>query len=278
MSTSFQSGVTRTQIQTDSGAENAGGAGRPPRTTSKSSKELLLEMKLAITEDGGVLLDLRNDRLLKLNPSAVEFWNALAAGKSENEIVEETVRGYGADRRQVKEDLCAFQTCISELGLSVPPASTKPDARAVLSSLPAFPWYAGKQDENRVAKYRFWTACALAGLLTFDFVLSVFSMKGLCRLVHRWPTIRKAPSNEVQALQRICRSAERASVWYPKKTLCLQRSAVTTCLLRLCGLPAELVIGAQPMPFQAHAWVELRGSVVNDHKGVTRVYPVLARY
>jgi hypothetical protein len=59
--------------------------------------------------------------------------------------------------------------------------------------------------------------------------------------------------------------------------LCLQRSAATTCLLRSHGVRALLVIGAQRIPFRAHAWVEVDGQVVNDKPYMHEIYAVLDR-
>jgi hypothetical protein len=242
---------------------------------------MLLKSKLIVTEDGGVLLDLENDRLLKLNPIGVVFWQALVGAKPEGEIVEDLARSYGIDQERVQEDLHAFQARISELGLhpqkdAISQGNNGPTNHPS-ELLPNYPWYAGSRDRVAAAPVLL-TACGLAGLFAFDCILSLLSMQSLCRVVKAWPTRRKVLKNEGSLLHKICRAVERSCVWYPKKALCLQRSAVTTCMLRIAGLAAELVIGAQPMPLQAHAWVELEGAVINDHKGVTRVYRVLARY
>ena len=68
-----------------------------------------------------------------------------------------------------------------------------------------------------------------------------------------------------------------ACIWYWKQALCLQRSAATACLLKSYGVPAQMVIGAQLMPFRAHAWVEVDGRVVNDKPYAAEVYTVLDR-
>jgi len=60
-------------------------------------------------------------------------------------------------------------------------------------------------------------------------------------------------------------------------SLCLQRSAATACLLKRFGVSAQLVIGAQQMPFKAHAWVEVDGVVVNDKPYTSEIYTVLDR-
>lgn len=80
-----------------------------------------------------------------------------------------------------------------------------------------------------------------------------------------------------ESVERICAAVNMASVWYWKEVLCLQRSAATTCLLRRYGIDAKMVIGAQPMPFQAHAWVEVDGRVVNDKPYMPEKYAVLGR-
>jgi hypothetical protein len=75
----------------------------------------------------------------------------------------------------------------------------------------------------------------------------------------------------------ICQAMDLASVLYFKRALCLQRSAATACLLRRCGWDAQMVIGAQLLPFQSHAWVEIEGCVVNDKPYITEIFQVLER-
>jgi transglutaminase superfamily protein len=84
----------------------------------------------------------------------------------------------------------------------------------------------------------------------------------------------KAPSD---AVARICSAVDMACIWYWKEALCLQRSAAACCLLKRRGIFAEMVIGAQPLPFKAHAWVEVGGRVVNDKPYVPEMYAVLDR-
>jgi hypothetical protein len=82
------------------------------------------------------------------------------------------------------------------------------------------------------------------------------------------------PSATVESL---CAAVDMACIWYWREVLCLQRSAATTSLLRRYGVPAQLIIGAQQMPFKAHAWVEVNGRVVNDKSYVAEKYSVLDR-
>lgn len=50
------------------------------------------------------------------------------------------------------------------------------------------------------------------------------------------------------------------------RSSCLERSIVLCWLLRSRGIPAELRVGAQKHVerFEAHAWVECEGIVLND--------------
>jgi hypothetical protein len=74
----------------------------------------------------------------------------------------------------------------------------------------------------------------------------------------------------VEAIKLACAS-------YPRLALCLQRSATTVTLLRQCGIPAQLVIGATKLPFRAHAWVEINGRTVNEQCDTKIVYTVMER-
>ena len=93
--------------------------------------------------------------------------------------------------------------------------------------------------------------------------------------------VRDCPLDAKQAqddaVERICSAVNMACIWYWKEVLCLQRSAATACLLKRHGVAAQMVIGAQQMPFKAHAWVEVGGRVVNDKPYMPEMYVVLDR-
>jgi hypothetical protein len=93
--------------------------------------------------------------------------------------------------------------------------------------------------------------------------------------------VRKCPAGELVPapgeVERICSAVDIACVWYWKEALCLQRSAATAFLLKKHGVPAQLVIGTQQIPFKAHAWVEVNGRVVNDKPYTPEMYQVLDR-
>ena len=112
-------------------------------------------------------------------------------------------------------------------------------------------------------------------LLLFDLYLVRNDFAGLYRKVRSCPIKTRPLASD--GIEQIRSAVDMACVWYWKEALCLQRSAATAYLLKQFGAPAELVIGAQQMPFKAHAWVEIDGRVVNDKPYVKEMYAVLDR-
>jgi hypothetical protein len=120
----------------------------------------------------------------------------------------------------------------------------------------------------------FWKA--LFGLAAFD----VFGFRGdfvrMHRLVRNW----KVAPKRLQGIspEQVCNAVNHACAWYPRRVQCLQRSAITTCLMRHCGITAAMALGAQLRPFRAHAWTELDGLVVNERRDAQKHYVILERF
>jgi hypothetical protein len=112
-------------------------------------------------------------------------------------------------------------------------------------------------------------------LIYFDFYLARGNFSALYHKVRNYPVGKQAAASD--AVERICSAVDMACIWYWKEALCLQRSAATACLLKKHGVAAQMVIGAQHMPFKAHAWVEVDGRVVNDKPYTPEMYAVLDR-
>jgi len=114
---------------------------------------------------------------------------------------------------------------------------------------------------------------AFLRLIQFDWYLVRGNFRALYEKVQTYPIGQcPAPAN---AVERICAAVDMACIWYWKEVLCLQRSAATACLLKRHGMAAQMILGAQQMPFKAHAWVEVDGRVVNDKPYLREMYAVL---
>jgi hypothetical protein len=112
-------------------------------------------------------------------------------------------------------------------------------------------------------------------LIQFDFYLARGNFASLYSKVRNYPVANRPLTSDVVKL--VCDAVDMACIWYWKEALCLQRSSATACLLKEYGVQAQMVIGAQQMPFKAHAWVEVDGQVVNDNPYTPEMYSVLDR-
>ena len=112
-------------------------------------------------------------------------------------------------------------------------------------------------------------------ILYFDYLMQIRGFEALYAAVRgQRPTLPHSPITDHAT---ICHAVDLACVFYFKPVLCLQRSAVAVTLLRIHGWNAEMVMGAQLLPFQSHAWVEIRGNVVNDKPYINQIFQVLDR-
>ena len=115
------------------------------------------------------------------------------------------------------------------------------------------------------------STAAFVALASVDCTLKVRGFAALHRFVNRW-SISNNSDGEAKRVNEVCAAVDRAVTKYPKHALCLQRSAVATCLLRSYGVPAEMVIACRKTPFEGHAWVEVDERVVNDTPKVKTFY------
>lgn len=131
-----------------------------------------------------------------------------------------------------------------------------------------------QRSEGLPARF-FLILAAYLSLIRFDLYLARKDFGELYNKVRNYQT-RKTPASP-GSIEAICSAVDMACIWYYKEALCLQRSAATVCLLRKYGISAQLVIGAQQMPFKAHAWAEVDCRVVNDKQYVGELYASLDR-
>jgi hypothetical protein len=115
---------------------------------------------------------------------------------------------------------------------------------------------------------------AFGGLVLFD----LLAWRGFAQ-VHAFTRRRRVAARTAprDVTAQVCRAVEEACIWYFKRAYCLQRSSVTTWMLRRRGVAAELVIGYRPVPVDSHAWVEVDGKVVNDRPQYQKFFRVLDR-
>jgi transglutaminase superfamily protein len=116
---------------------------------------------------------------------------------------------------------------------------------------------------------------ALFILFAYDILSALCRFQTIYSVVRGWKVNSKVDGSDI--VDPVCMAVNYACAWYPKQALCLQRSFVTTYLLRKHGIPAHMVLGAQKLPFKAHAWVEVDGRAVNERSNVQVTYDVWDR-
>lgn len=248
-----------------------------------------------------MLLSIAEDRVCKLNGVGALTWIILEdfrAALSLEEIVRaleqefEAINAEGELRYEVPhEQLCVdterFLKKMASMGLlrasldsrGVEIYSISDDVTGTTSAPATAVDQFDSSDDQAAADYKVSpreTFSAFVGLLAFDLLLKLGGFKRLIRKVERWP-IASPRTTDREICRRIRGMVDRAQMYYPKKAMCLQHSAVVTCLLRRRGIPAEMVLAAQDFPPKAHAWAEVSGEVVNDQKSVKSEYRVLKR-
>jgi hypothetical protein len=252
-------------------------------------------------KDGGVLLSIAEDRVCKLNGVGALTWMILEdnrAGLSLEEIVRALERAfatinaegelrYDVTHEQLSADTDRFLKKMVSLGLlqwvlgssGEESYSISEDVTGTTSAAATAVDQTDATDEPATENNSFSsreTFSAFVGLLAFDMLLKLGGFQRLIRRVERWP-IASPRTMDREICRRVRGIVDRAQMYYPKKAMCLQHSAVVTCLLRRRGVPAEMVLGAQTFPPKAHAWAEVAGEVVSDSPLVKTKYRELRR-
>ena len=106
----------------------------------------------------------------------------------------------------------------------------------------------------------------IAALLRAWYALIRFDLHKALRIetpLDRLPAVARSPRCGVD-VAAIVDGFELATCLYWKPVRCLERSVCLVRLLRSRGVAATVVIGYRPLPFVAHAWVEVDGHILND--------------
>ena len=122
---------------------------------------------------------------------------------------------------------------------------------------------------------KFMTLKFMFGFAMYDLFRFGNSLARLRRFLLGWKTGMTSPQPEI--VQQASMAMRHARVWYPKRVRCLQRSAVLACMLRSYGVPAQMVLGSQKVPFKGHAWVEVDGKAINERRSVA-IFDVWDRF
>lgn len=110
-------------------------------------------------------------------------------------------------------------------------------------------------------------------LIGHDVFMCLHDFRALCQRIGKIQL--HSSSKDKSCTTGIDSALSIACAFYPKQVLCLQRSAVLVHMLRVRGIDAKLVIGTQTLPFRAHAWVAIEGTVFNDRLASRETFRIL---
>lgn len=249
-----------------------------PDTNATSAQFTILYVSPTVrdvhNQDGAVLLDLQQGICFGLTPVGMKIWELLKANKSLGQICDHLCSEYAdANRDCIAEDTTQF---VRELLANRLISDHGSEPKAV--PLPRFLAFSqrhisGKKGGSHTPRFLFYKA--LLGLAVFDLFRFKNNFYRIYEFLRGWEV--SAECGRADGTDQVCKAVNLACIWYPKRVLCLQRSFVTTCLLRQYGVPAQMVMGAQKFPFKAHAWTEVNGRPVNERRDVHRLYLVWER-
>ncbi|HET6843556.1 MAG TPA: lasso peptide biosynthesis B2 protein [Candidatus Angelobacter sp.] len=246
-------------------------------TVSLPNTELLApstSVRTIDTIDGAVLLDIRQGLCLSMTPISVKVWRLLTLNYTPDQIIDALCNEFKDVRReQIQEDVVEYLTDLQRKGLLLVREPVRRDlivelllslfrCRSRLARHGVLPAH--------IAMPRCLMLKAVLALLAFDVFRFGENFPRIHSVVKAWPVARKVAPHD--AMDRVCNAVNYACVLYPKRALCLQRSLVTTCLARSCGIAAQMVIGVQKIPLKAHAWTEINERPINERKDVRSIY------
>ena len=199
----------------------------------------------ALVEDHLVLLDLRAGTYAVFDRVATMMWRELTR-EPQDRAVGELAELFDVDISVIERDLADF--CGEQLAAGWLRAQSQAQANPPSRSAPRYRPSARRAWLERLGAERtlragFWAAYnATVGPLADD----------------------GAADESLEAVLRIFARAENFYVSGRAPLDCLPRSLALTRFLRCTGWPAAHVLGVRLYPFEAHAWVEVGGTPVNE--------------
>jgi hypothetical protein len=256
---------------------------------SQTTWSISPNVRSILDDESGILLDLRNGRFCGLNQTGVRIWKILQQDKAsavKDVILDSLEKEFDVPARSLEIDLDLFLHNMLNQGLLQNRDCL--DAESMNASVLRFSSSCLPSDEHDEKRSAFdstpcqgsrvfhlaGTTVAFVSLMAAKFLLKVGGFRSLHSVVKKWPIrsqVRKITVSDV------CLIVGKGARFCPKRAWCLERAAITVCILRFCGLPAQFVIGCRKLPFASHAWVEISDNPINESSDVRSLYKIIER-
>lgn len=210
--------------------------------------------------DATVLMDIERGTYHTLNEVGGRVWELVGAGFAVPAIVERLLEDYEVLPAQLEADVAALiQGFLEEQfiahGAEPAPAVSAGRPKALTSRAAV---------DGRAPRVPSVLRCSCM-ILAVKLALKVRgferTISWIRRRVEEISVTDSASMGTVRAAEY---AVAMAGALYPGRAKCLEQSLALYYLLRQEGVALRYCQGVQAYPFQAHAWIEYRGEIIND--------------
>jgi hypothetical protein len=199
-------------------------------------------------------LDVARDRWLWLSPDAARVLDTVLRHGTTAPLAT-ALTEHGQDEVQIRAVLTHAEQALAADGLLPGPPGMKPLPEAAPAAGP--PPLAGR------VRWRHRLVAAV-GLMLAVAAVKVLPLRRLLALLAAVRRLPPATARQAAALHAAVLATR--PEWWPGRLACLEVATATTLAAALTGRRVHLVLGARPLPNEAHAWVvTLGGNAVGAH-------------
>lgn len=209
--------------------------------------------------DATVLMDRKRGTYFTLNEVGGRVWELVCEGATGAEVVERLLGEYDVPTPQLEQDVTTtlrrlIDDRLLAQGVAAAPMVVEPRSQPMTKAVMS----AGDLKVPSVV----WCGLLIAwfkGLLRIRGFLG--TLEWIWDRVEALPATAEAELETVKAVERV---VAMAGAFYPGRAKCLEQSLTLYYVLRRQGVSVRHCQGVQFHPFQAHAWIEYGGEVIND--------------
>ena len=226
-----------------------------------------------LTNDRGVILDLRHDTFLGLNSMARQIWMHIVEGNTPLETASLLATRYEVEPAQLLADVLK---CVQVLHARELLQYCDEGRLAAHSSGETITLSGWEPDEalplpREIRDIQAWQRPqqreAFATLLRIDELLKQVGLQTLAHALMDVPAHRVA-SAEDAGLREGMQAVMEASEWLPFHAACLHQYLALAWMLRRRHIHVEMVLGMYTHPFSAHVWLESQGKLLQWQAGM----------
>jgi hypothetical protein len=214
---------------------------------------------MARAGDTIVLMDRKRETYHTLNEVGGRVWELLGQGATVAEVVQRLLEEYEVPRPQLERDVAVTLRHLIDDGFLLRGVASDPTSTV------------------RVMKLSAGTTMGVTGLTVpsvlrcglliawFKSLLRIRGFLGTLEWIRgRVEPVPASADADLEPVRAVEYAVAMAGALYPGRAKCLEQSLTLYYFLRRRGIAVRYCQGVQPYPFQAHAWIEYRGEVIND--------------